>query len=105
MIDLEHERRLTDVEARSKSNARRIEDIEKRQDDVEKRQDDIEKLATSVEILALRESNVENDVKEIKADVKGLTNKSGQKWESLIDKIVTVLVAAIVGFILAKIGL
>lgn len=97
-MDLEHERRLTEIEARSKANTRRIEDIEKRQDD-------IEKLATSVETLALRESNVENDVKEIKADVKGLTNKSGQRWDNLIDKIVAVLAAAIVGFILAKIGL
>ena len=97
-MDLEHERRLTEIEARSESNTRRIEGIEKRQDD-------IEKLAISVEKLALRESNVENDVKEIKSTVKGLTNKSGQRWDNLIDKIVTVLAAAIVGFILAKIGL
>ena len=97
-MDLEHERRLTDVEAQSKSNTRRIEDIEKRQDD-------IERLAISVEKLALRESNVETNVEEIKAKVDRLANKSGQRWDNLIDKIVAVLTAAIVGFILAKIGL
>lgn len=97
-MDLEHERRLIEVETRSKANTRRIEDIEKRQDN-------IEKLATSVETLALRESNVENDVKEIKADVKNLTGKPAQRWENLISQIITLVVAAIVGFILAKIGM
>ena len=97
-MDLEHEKRLTEVEARSKSNMRRIEDIEKRQDD-------IEKLAISVEKLALRESNVETKVNEINSKVDVLSNKSGQRWDNLIDKIVAVLAAAIVGFILAKIGL
>ncbi len=97
-MDLDHERRLTEIEARSKSNTRRIEGIEKRQDD-------IEKLAISVEKLALRESNVENNVNEIKTKVDKLANKSGQRWDNLIDKIVAVLAAAIVGFILAKIGL
>lgn len=97
-MDLEHERRMTEIEVRSKSNTRRIEDIEKRQDD-------IERLAISVEKLALRESNVENNVNEIKTKVDKLANKSGQRWDSLIDKIVAILIAAIVGFILAKIGL
>lgn len=97
-MDLEHERRMTEIEVRSKSNTRRIEDIEKRQDD-------IERLAISVEKLALRESNVENNVNEIKTKVDKLANKSGQRWDNLIDKIVTVIAAAIVGFILAKIGL
>lgn len=97
-MDLDHERRLTEIEARSKSNTRRIEGIEKRQDD-------IEKLAISVEKLALRESNVESNVEEIKTKVDVLSNKSGQRWDGLIDKIITVLVAALVGFILAKIGL
>lgn len=97
-MDLDHERRLTEVETRSKSNTRRIEGIEKRQDD-------IEKLAISVEKLALRESNVEQNVEKINTKVDLLSNKSGQRWDNLIDKIITVLAAAIVGFILAKIGL
>ena len=53
----------------------------------------------------LREENVETDVKEIKNDVKSLTNKSGQRWDGLVDKIIMTIVAAIVGFILAKFGM
>lgn len=97
-MDLEHERRLTEVESRSKSNTTRL-------DEVEKRQDSLDELVSTVKVLAVREQNVENDVKEIKVDVKGLTNKPAQRWDSMIEKIIVTVVAAVVGFLLAKIGL
>lgn len=94
--DIEH--RLTEVEARSKSNVKRL-------DDMEKRQDDLDELVSVVKVLAVREENVENDVKEIKNDVKLLTNKPAKRWDSLVNQLITIVVAAIAGFILAKIGL
>jgi hypothetical protein len=97
-MDLEHEKRLTEVEARSKSNSKRL-------DDIEERQDNLDKLVSTVEVLAVREGNVENDVKEIKSDVKILTSKPAQRWESLVEKVFMTVVAAVVGFLLAKIGL
>lgn len=96
-MDLEHERRLTDVEARSKSNTKRL-------DDMEKRQDDLETLATSVATLAEREARMETDVQEIKADVKTLASKPGKKWESMEEKILVTIVAGLVGFLLAQLG-
>ena len=96
-MDLEHEKRLTEVEARSKSNAHRL-------DDVEQRQDNFDKLVISVEKLALKEQNVENDVKEIKTDVKTLTSKSGKRWDGLVDKIILIVATAIITFALSKIG-
>lgn len=97
-MDLEHEKRLTEVEARSKSNAHRL-------DEVEKKQDDLSELVGTVKVLATREENVENDVKEIKNDVKTLTGKPAKRWESLVSQIITLVVAAVVGFFLARIGL
>lgn len=97
-MEIEFEHRLTEVEERSKSNTHRL-------DEVEKRQNNLDKLAASVEVLAVKESNVENDVKEIKSDVKTLASKPAKKWDSLINQIITIVVAAIAGFILAKIGL
>lgn len=96
-MDLEHEKRLTEVEERSKSNTHRL-------DEMERRQDNLDDLVSTVKVLAVREENVENDVKEIKSDVKSLTSKSGQRWDSMVDKIIVTVVAAIAGFILAKIG-
>lgn len=97
-MDLEHEKRLTEVETRSKSNTHRL-------DEVERRQSNLEKLVGTVEVLAVREGNVENDVKEIKSDVKRLASKPAKRWESLVDKIISLIVAGVVGFILAKLGM
>lgn len=96
MINLEH--RITEIDDRSKENARRIERISTRQDA-------LDKLVTSVEVLATREKQVEADVKEIKTDVKSLTDKPGKRWDGLVDKIILTVAAAVIGFILAKIGL
>lgn len=97
-MDMEHERRLTEVEERCKSNSHRI-------DDVERRQDNLDELVSTVKVLAVREENVESDVKEIKSDVKSLTDKPAKRWDSLVDKIIITIAAAVVGFFLAKFGL
>jgi len=94
--DIEH--RLTEVEGRSKSNTHRL-------DDLERRQDNLDDLVSTVKVLAVREEAVENDVKEIKNDVKSLTSKSGQKWDSLMDKIIWAVAGAVLAFLMAKIGL
>lgn len=96
-MDMEHERRLTEVEERSKSNKHRL-------DDLEKRQDNLDDLVSTVKVLAVREENVENDVKEIKSDVKSLANKPAQRWESVTEKVILGIVAAVVGFMMAQFG-
>ena len=97
-MDMEHEKRLTQVEERSKSNTKRL-------DEVEKRQNDLDDLIGTVKVLAVREENVETDVKEIKADVKSLTSKPGKRCDSLVDKIILTVAAAVLGFFLAHFGL
>lgn len=96
-MDLDHEKRLTDVEARCRSNTHRI-------DDLEKRQDNLDELVSTVKVLAVREENVESDVKEIKSDVKELASKPAKRWDSVVDKIIMIIVAAVVGYILAHVG-
>ncbi len=97
-MSLEHEKRLFEVETQLKTATRQLNDLEKRQDD-------LDELVGTVKALAVREENVESVVKEIKSDVKSLTAKPAQRWESLNNQIITLVVAAIFGFILAKIGL
>ena len=93
---LEH--RLTEIEERSKSNKHRI-------DTLEKRQDSLDELVGTVKVLAVREQQVETDVKEIKDDVKCIKEKPGKRWDNVITQVISIIVAAIAGFILAKIGL
>ena len=95
-INIEH--RLTEVEDRSKSNTKRL-------DEVEKRQDNLDDLVGTVKVLADREERIESDVKEIKTDLKEVTSKPAKRWDSLVSQIISLLVAAVVGFLFAKIDL
>ena len=97
-MDLEHEKRLTDVEGRSKSNTHRI-------DELEKRADDTEKLVTSVAVIAEKQSTMDGDIKEMKGDVKKLVEKPGKRWDGAVDKVIYAVLAGIVAFLLAKGGL
>lgn len=97
-MEIQIEHRLTEVESRSKSNMHRL-------DEMEKRQDNLDELVGTVKVLALREENVEKDVKEIKDDVKDIKEKPAKRWESVVTQIVSILVAAVLGYFLAKIGL
>ena len=97
-MDLDHEKRLTETESRSKSNTRRL-------DRVEKWQADFGDLISTVKVLADREERVEKDVGEIKEAVQEIKEKPGKRWDGLVDKIILTLAAAAIGFVLAKVGL
>ena len=96
-MDLEHERRLTEVEDRAKSNSHRL-------DEMEKRQNDQEKLISSVSVLATKLEAVDSDVKEIKKDVKEITAKPGKRWDAIVEKVILTVVSAILLYILARLG-
>lgn len=97
-MDIEHAERFAKAEERLDEHDRRF-------DEMEKRQDNLDKIAGAVEALAVREENVESAVNEIKTDVKSLTSKSGNRWDNLVDKIVWAVAAAIIAFILSRLGL
>ena len=83
----------------------RLTEVETRVGELERRQDNLDDLVSTVKVLADREERVEDDVKEIKADVKSLTSKPGKMWDSMVEKIVLTIAAAVVGYILAQFGM
>ncbi len=94
--DIEH--RLTEVEGRTKSNTHRL-------DELERRQDNLDDLVSTVKVLAVREENMENDVKEIKDDVKSIKDKPGQRWDAIVEKVIWAVLAAVITYALSRIGL
>lgn len=97
-MDLDHEKRLTETESRSKSNTKRL-------DKVEKWQADFGDLISTVKVLADREARVEKDVGEIKETVQEIKEKPGKRWEGVVDKIIFTVVGAIVTYMLLKLGI
>ena len=90
--------KIAEIEARSKSNTHRI-------DDLEEDNRALHTLATSVEVLATKQDIIESTVQEIKTDVKELKAVPGSKWEALVKAAVTAIVGALVGFALAHAGI
>lgn len=90
--------KVAEIEQRSKSNSHRL-------DKVEERQSNLDKLVASVEVLATRQETVETDVKEIKTDVKALTEKPAKRWDGIADKLIWAVLAAVLGFVLAQVGI
>ena len=98
MEDVELIKLLTETEQRSKSNCHRI-------DKVEEKLACNEKLLSSIHGMVQRQNTMDEDIKEIKADVKTLTSKPAKRWESVIEKVILAVVAAVVGVALAHLGL
>lgn len=62
-------------------------------------------LALSVESLATNQSNMKEDVKEIKKDIKGLTSAPGKRWNALIDKAIALLAGGFIAWLLSGVNL
>lgn len=89
---------LTEVDERSKSNTHRL-------DAVEKRQGELDRLVSTVAVIATKQQTIEDDVKEIKTDVKVLSERPVKRWDGAVDKIIMTVLGAIIIYILAQIGL
>ena len=97
-MDLEHERRLAAAEQRAKSNTHRL-------DKLEESTQILNRLATSMEVMAQRQEQVADTVDKLDCKVTALENKPAKRWEALADKALWSVCAAVIGFILAKLGL
>ncbi len=97
-MDLEHERRLADVEARSKSNTKRI-------DKLEQQTEAIDKLATSVAIMAQKTEDMDGKLDTVASKVEKIEEKPAKRWNALIENIIWAIAAAGVTYILTQIGL
>ena len=62
-------------------------------------------LATSVAVMAEQLKIMSVNVNSLTEKVDDLEGRPGERWDSIIDKIWLTIVAAIVGFALAQIGL
>lgn len=81
------------IESRCKSNTHRINELTEHQVA-------LDRLVTSVEVLATKQETVEGDVKEIKADVKTITQKGGKRWDAMIDRVLYVLIGAAISLLM-----
>lgn len=97
--------KLVEVEQRSKSNTHRINELSGQIEAVNK-------LAVSVELLVQENKHQTEAIKEVKTDVQSLSGKveaieqkPAKKWDSIGEKVLWALIAAVIGFALAELGI
>lgn len=116
MTPEEHAVKIAEVEHRAKSNTRRI-------DKLEQSTEALNSLALSVEVMANEQKHQTEAMLDIKKDVaaldgkldskvgeldgkvEALERKPAKRWESVTERIITTLAAALLGFILSQIGI
>lgn len=65
----------------------------------------LHQLATSVAVMAEQLKTMNSSVSTMKTELEELREKPAKRWDSLVDKIVWSIAAALIGFALAQIGL
>lgn len=98
MNEVEMEHRITAVEKLEKGNERRIGDLESNNKA-------LLDLSTSVAVMAEQMKTMSSKVDSMDTAVKRLQNVPASRWEGLIKTAVTTIVAGLVGWALAQIGI
>lgn len=105
---MEHEDfavKLAAVDARAKSNTHRL-------DELEADSTVLHKLATAMEVMANEQRHQTDAVEEIKEDVTALgvkvdtiEKKPAKRWEGIVEKALWAVCAAVIAFLLGRVGL
>jgi len=97
--------RLVETEQRCRSNTHRL-------DELAERVDILNRLTTAVEVMAAEQKHQGETMAEIKTDVTALgkkvdvmEKKPGKRWESIVDKAILAVLAAVIAFLLGRLGL
>lgn len=93
------------VEEQTDNNTRRI-------DKLEQQTEALNDIATSVKLLVAEQTHqteammaIKNDVAKLDQKVETIEKKPGDRWNQVVEKVILLTVAAVVGLIFAKIGL
>ena len=82
----------------AKSNKRRI-------DNLEEEQKELRNLTNAVSQMVVEQKNMRDDLTEMKDDVKQIKEKPGKRWDMAAEKVLTLVIAAVVAWMLTRVGI
>lgn len=95
---LNFEHRLTSLEDRTKSHTRRLEKLEESTEA-------INKMAISIEKMVMKQETMNGNINKLTTDVEALKAEPAKRWKFVVEKAIYFVIAAIMGFFLAKFGM
>ena len=89
---------LTEVIARSKSNTKRLNNLDLKIENMYQ-------LTMSVKEIALELKAMREDMNKIDDRVLAIETKPAKRWEGIVDKIIFTIIGILISFIFLKIGI
>jgi predicted transcriptional regulator len=89
---------ITEIDQRSKSNTKRLDEHDKKIEELSDVYIALTKVNDKVDII-------DSDMKEVKSDLQEIKDKPAKRYETIITYIITTIIAAILGFLFAKLGM
>lgn len=83
----------------------KIKNLENGQEELKRDVKDLKDICTSVKLLAQETKALREDTNELKSNIKRIEQEPADKWKSLCGIITSIVVSAIITFVLCKIGL
>lgn len=96
--EVEFAQKLAEVDARAKSNTKRL-------DKVEALTEVVHELATTMELMAEKQERTAKTVERLDKKLSAIEQEPAKRWKAVVEKIIMTVVAALVGFALAKLGI
>lgn len=97
-LEVEFAQKLAEVDARSRSNTKRL-------DRLEELTETVHELATTMKLMADKQERTAETVERLDTKLSSIEQEPAKRWKSIVDKVILTVVAAIVGFVLAQIGI
>ena len=98
MTDEEIAIKLAQVDERAKSNTHRLEKLEEEHAT-------LCELASTMRVMAEKQNHMADTVDKLDGTVEALESKPGKRWDAIVDKIIMLVVGAIISYLLMKAGL
>lgn len=98
--DLEAHNKVQDVEVKNLQKS-----IDSMGDDLKEVKSETKEMSKQLPVIATQVNTIHENSKAMDADVDELREKPGKRWESVVGQIIGLVVAALVGLLLARMGL
>lgn len=96
--EVEFAQKLAELEARERSNTKRL-------DKLEELTEVVHELATTMKLMAEKQERTAETVDRLDIKLTTIEQEPAKRWKAVVEKVVMTTVAAIVGFVLAQIGI
>lgn len=98
-------KRVVDIDERLVRQEEQTKNITDRMNNIDTLTDSVHKMATSLEVLTSTQKSTEKKLDGLSKDVEEIKEKPAKNWENTVRTVFELVLAAVVTFVLVKMGL